>query len=74
MQRVLAGIDPYGADGYRVRPLWHGDVLLVLQSPYREPLGAGARPVYPIRIISCPGGNSVGFGVKQTFVGDRDQR
>jgi putative ABC transport system substrate-binding protein len=25
-------------------------------------------------VISCPGGNSVGFGVKQTFVGDRDLR
>jgi hypothetical protein len=27
-----------------------------------------------LRVISWPGGNSVAFGVKQTFVGDRDQR
>jgi hypothetical protein len=25
-----------------------------------------------LRVISCPGGNSVAFEVKQTFVGDRD--
>ena len=65
MQRVLAGIDPYGADGYRVRPLWRGDVLLVLQSPRRKPLGAGARPVHPIRVNSRQRSTSVAFGAKR---------
>jgi hypothetical protein len=38
-------------------------------------LSAGpTRSRMALRVISWPGGNSVAFGVKQTFVGDRDQR
>jgi hypothetical protein len=48
MQRVLAGINANGAGDYSVYLLGHGGVLLVLLSPYRKPLGAGARPVHPI--------------------------
>ncbi len=46
MRCVLVCIDANGADDYSV--CLHGDVLLVLRSPYRNPLGAGARPVHPI--------------------------
>ena len=46
MQCVLACIDANGADDYDV--CLHGDLLLVLRSPYRNPLGVGARPVHPI--------------------------
>jgi hypothetical protein len=47
-QRVLAGINANGAGDYSVYLLGHGGVLLVRLSPYRKPLGAGARPVHPI--------------------------
>ena len=33
---------------YSVCLLRHGGMLLVIRSPYRKPLGAGARPVHPI--------------------------
>jgi hypothetical protein len=50
MQRVLACVDANGADNWGVCPLRHGDVLSVLlKAPRRKPLGAGARPVHPIR-------------------------
>jgi len=35
---------------------------------------ASANTVLALRVISCRGGNSVAFGVKQTFVSGRDQR
>lgn len=35
--------------------LRHGSVLLVLRSPYRNLLGAGARPVHPILRHGKPG-------------------
>jgi hypothetical protein len=33
LRRVFVGIDPNRADGYRVRPLWHGMCSTCLQSP-----------------------------------------
>src|SRR6266516_4718450 len=45
-------------------------VLLLLTSPprtQRAVVGAGARPVHPIRVVSRRRSNSVAFGAKRTF-------
>src|SRR5262249_17918394 len=39
-----------------------------------EPLGAGARPVHPIRVISRRRSNSVAFGAKRTLTEPRLQK
>lgn len=50
-------------------------MLLLLTSPHAlcEPLGAGARPAHPIRVISLQGIATVAFGGKQTSTGGQSQ-
>src|SRR6266705_7117055 len=48
MQRVFACVDADRTGQSSFRLPRHGDVLLVLLSPQRQLLGAGARPVHPI--------------------------
>jgi hypothetical protein len=48
MPGVLACIDSNGVSDCSCCLVGYGDVLLVLLSPYRKPLRAGAAPVHPI--------------------------
>jgi len=68
VQRVLASIDTYRV-GNGDCLAGHGRALLVLfENPYKlcEPLGAGARPVHPIRVIALRCNNLSAFGATRT--------
>ena len=70
MQRVLTSIDTNRVGNGDCLAGQGGALLVLFENPLNrlcEPLGAGARPVHPIRVISRQRTISVAFGAKRTL-------